>query len=97
MGARSIALLGSTCSGHGCFPPRVSLTGSSFFFINGTPVHAVGDAWAIHTCTTQAHAGVLAEGSSLMYVNGKPIGRVGDAIDCGSVVAEGSDFVFVNG
>jgi len=86
---------GDLCTGHECFPPRLSIAGSGNVFVNGKPVHRQGDAWEPHTCTDPntphgTHIGLLAGGSGSVNVNGKPIGRVGDPVDCGSKVATGS-------
>lgn len=85
--------LGDTCSGHGCFPPRNSTSGSNNVFINGIPAHRVSDSWAPHTCVT-THDSILASGSSTVFVNGLNLGRIGDLVACGSTVASGSDNVF---
>jgi uncharacterized Zn-binding protein involved in type VI secretion len=86
---------GDVCTGHDCFPPRVSTEGSGNVFINKIPAHRQGDSWAPHTCTDPktphgTHAGVLAGGSSSVRVNGQPLGRIGDPVSCGSLVASGS-------
>lgn len=90
---------GDVCTGHGCWPPRASTSGSPDVFVNGQPVHRQGDAWAPHTCPDipETHAGVLAGGSGTVFVNGKPIGRVGDPVSCGGAAASGSGNVFAGG
>ncbi len=88
----AVTLKGHTCTGHGCFPPRVSVAGQARFTVGKVPVHVKGDAWATHCCTAPphpCHAGALAAGSPRFTVAGQPIGRVGDPVDCGSQVAEG--------
>lgn len=87
---------GDVCTGHGCHPPRVSTSGSGDVFVNGIPIHRVGDSWAVHQCGDNVHAGSLAEGSPNVFANGIPVGRIGDSIDCGSAVSQGSPNVFVN-
>ncbi|MEF1312044.1 PAAR domain-containing protein [Vibrio mytili] len=85
-------------TGHGGFPPRVNTVGSGDVFCNGIPVHRQGDAWGVHCDPSPScHAGTLSGGSSSVFANGKPLGRVGDAVDCGSVVAAGSQNVFAGG
>ena len=81
-------------TGHDCFPPRPNTEGSDDVFVNGIPIHRVGDSWPVHVCGDSAHDGVLSNGSSSVSVNGKPVGRIGDMISCGSMVAQGSDDVF---
>ena len=91
----SVTRLGDFGSGHGCFPPRVSTSGSGDVFVNATAVHRVGDNWAIHACPDQgAHTSTLQTGSSTVFANNKGVGRMGDPIACGSVVAQGSPSVF---
>ena len=92
-----IAHLGSLCTGHHCFHPRPSIQGSPDAYVNGIPIHRMGDAWAPHTCGDSVHAGNLAVGSSTVFVNGQPIGRVGDLITCGSYVVTGSPDSFAGG
>ncbi|MCX8016447.1 MULTISPECIES: PAAR domain-containing protein [Tepidimonas] len=90
----AITRLGDRCSGHGCFPPRPSVSGASSVFVNGRAAHRAGDAWAVHCCGPSCHASVLAQGSSTVFAEGQPIGRVGDPVACGSTVAAGSPDVF---
>lgn len=92
---------GDNCTGHDCFPPRESTSGSPNVFINGMPAHREGDSWSSHTCTHPktphgSHGGSLAGGSGTVFVNGQPLGRVGDPVSCGSSVASGSPNVFVD-
>jgi len=88
---------GDVCSGHGGYPPRTATGGSSNVFINGLAAHRVGDSWAVHCQGNSCHPGTLAAGSGTVFVNGQPLGRIADAIDCGSVVAQGSENVFAGG
>jgi len=81
---------GDRCTGHACFPPRVNLTGSPDFIVNGKGVHRVGDTWAVHVCGLSAHGGVQQSGSSTIFANGKAVARIGDSISCGSFNAQGS-------
>ena len=89
--------LGDTCTGHGSFPPRAATEGSPNVFINGQPVHRVGDAWAVHCDSSGCHPSTTASGSSSVFCNGKPVARIGDDVACGSVIAKGSSNVFVGG
>lgn len=93
------ARLSDTCTGHGWWPPRPNVAGSSNVIINGRGAHRVGDAWAAHTCPSipETHGGSLASGSSTVIVNGKQLGRIGDSVSCGSRVATGSSNVIVGG
>ena len=94
----AVVLLGQTCSGHDCAPPRANDQGSPNVFVNGKPVHREGDHWGYHACPLAIpHDGVLQKGSSTVFVNGKGIARIGDPISCGSVCAEGSPNVFAGG
>lgn len=90
------ARLGDRCTGHGCWPSRVSISGSPTVFINGKPAHRQGDAWAVHCCPKKGcHGSVLAAGSPVVYTDGRQQGRVGDPVACGSRVLTGSPNVFV--
>lgn len=91
---RAVVRLGDICTGHFCFPPRTSITASTNVFVNGKGAVRVGDAWAVHVCDTDFHAGIQIGGSSTVLVNGKPLARIADAINCGSFCAMGSTNVF---
>ena len=94
----AVTRLGDQCTGHGCYPPRPNIQASPNVFCNGIAVHRETDGWAVHCCPPPVcHAGNLASGSSTVFVNGLECGRIGDPVDCGSVVAEGSDNVFCGG
>ena len=86
--------LGDVCTGHDCFPPRLSIEASDNVFINGIGAHRIEDAWETHCCTIICHDAVAAEGSSTVFINGKAAVRIGDMISCGSVSAQGSPSVF---
>ncbi|MBG24038.1 MAG: PaaR repeat-containing protein [Idiomarinaceae bacterium] len=86
------ARVGDSCTGHGDKGPRPIVEGSGDVFINGQPVARVGDDLADH-----GHDGPLkkiSSGSSTVFVNGQPVARIGDDVECGSILAEGSDNVF---
>lgn len=83
------------CSGHGCWPPRIAVSGSPNVKCEGQAVIRVGDSWAVHTCIT-SHGGTQASDSPNVFVNGQALARVGDSISCGSSNAQGSQTVFVN-
>ncbi|MDD3675231.1 PAAR domain-containing protein [Thauera propionica] len=91
----AVTRLGDLCTGHGCYPPRPSISAASTVYVNGLPAHRVSDAWAAHGCARcPAHGGTLARGSSTVFAEGRAIGRIGDPVDCGSYVAHGSPNVF---
>lgn len=89
--------LGDLCSGHGCWPPRPSITASDNVLVNSLGAVRLNDAYAVHCCHAKCHPGVLIAGSSSVFINGRKAGRIGDAIDCGSVVAQGSMNVQIGG
>ena len=88
--------LGDLCTGHGPWPPRLSIAGSPDVVIEGSAALRVGDAWAVH-CAGACHGGAQASGSGSVFVNGRPLARIGDAVDCGSAVASGAATVFAGG
>lgn len=97
-----VTRLNDSCSGHDCFPPRSSSSGSPNVFVNNLPAHRQGDSWLPHTCTHPkiphgTHGGALSSGSSTVFVNAKQLGRVGDPISCGSSVSSGSPNVYAGG
>jgi len=85
------------CSGHGCFPPRITRNGSSDVIVNGRGWHRQLDGWDIHCCKKNCHPGILRSGSKTVIVNGRQAGRIFDPISCGSVVKTGSTDVIVGG
>jgi len=81
---------------HGC--GSMDVGGSPNVFINGFPVHRVGDA--------ESHGGIQVEGSSTVFANGIAIARVGDMGAVGEPIppfhppnpeATGSPNVFAGG
>lgn len=94
---RAATRFGDTCTGHGCFPPRVNDQGSPTVNINGKPAHRQGDHWVVHVCGKNSHDSVAQTGSGTVNINGKQAMRIGDPIACGSVVAQGSPDVFIGG
>lgn len=92
----AVSRLGDQCSGHGCFPPRAGANASNNVFANGIATHRLGDGWQAHCCDI-CHPGTVAGGSSTVFINGKPAARIGDSIDCGSLIAQGSNNVFIGG
>ena len=90
------ARLSDICSGHDCFPPRSGASASNNVFINGLRAHKQGDGWQSHCCDT-CHPGTVASGSRKVYINGSAAARIGDQINCGSLIAQGSNSVFIGG
>jgi len=93
----AVTRLGDLCTGHGCFPPRPSVSASPNVFANMIPVHRQSDAWSVHCCGPSCHGAVLAAGSPNVFANNLQVGRIGDPVACGSFVAAGSPNVFANG
>lgn len=84
------------CSGHGCFPPRVSCSGSPNVFANSLPAKRVGDCFIPHGCPgCPPHMGVQALGCSTVFANLLPWSGIGHLVSCGGVAATGSPNVFV--
>lgn len=89
--------LGDSCTGHGCYPPRINSSASGNVIINGKGAHRVGDSWIPHGCgVCIPHPGTQASGSGTIIINGIPAARVGDSISCGSTNAQGSANVIGN-
>lgn len=44
------ARLQDFCSGHGCYPPRPSISASTDVFVNSRGFHCLGDSWETHCC-----------------------------------------------
>lgn len=82
--------------GHGCFPPRSNISGSTTTFADNRSVHRKGDSWLIHQCKDKIHDGVLSSGSNSVFVDNRPVGRIGDSISCGDKAKTGSSTVFAD-
>lgn len=94
----AVTRLGDACTGHGCYPSRQSVEGSSNVFVNGIACHRQTDAWIPHGCgVCTPHGGNTSAGSGTVYVNSVQIARIGDPVSCGSSIAEGSGNVFAGG
>lgn len=86
---------GDVCTGHGGYPSRGCSQGSPDVFVNGLPVHRVGDKWDHHDDGNGSHDAIMLEGANGVYVNGRPIAMTGCEISCGSKTHQGSDDVLV--
>lgn len=85
------ARINDLCTGHGCWPPRVTDQGSPDTYVNNRNQHRQGDHWITHCCPNRGcHDSSLLNGSPTSYVNNKQRGRVADFVACGSIVATGS-------
>lgn len=81
--------------GHGCFPPRPNIDGSSTTFVDGKGVHRLTDKWLIHMCGNKSHDGSLISASTTVFADNKGIGRIGDSISCDDKTKGGSSTVFI--
>lgn len=94
----AVAFVGVPCSGHDCFPPRISVaSNNATVFVNGLPVHVVSDPWPIHSCEGDSHAGVVISGAPRAFINGLPVARIGDGVggvDCLSLISGGSGVLY---
>jgi uncharacterized Zn-binding protein involved in type VI secretion len=96
--ALPVSRIGDNCSGHSSFVPRPIVEGSGDVFVNGIPCARVGDALAPHGSSSPSppHGGSISSGSATVFVNGQPMARISSAVDCGSVIVQGSGNVFVS-
>lgn len=94
MSIRGVTRLGDSCTGHGGFKPRACDQGSPNVFVNGKPLHRVGDHWPRHEKGKAGHDAITTGGSSTVFCNGKPVARISDSVGCGSIIAQGSTNVF---
>ena len=81
--------LTDVCTGHSCYPPRPSITGSPDVFTNNLNQMRLTDLYAVHCCSG-CHGGYLAAGSGSVFVNNLPAGREGDAVSCGGAASNHS-------
>ena len=79
----SVTRLGDLGSGHGCFPPRVSTSGSSNVFVNNIAWSCQGDVNTVHLlpgAPCPSHQRPIAIGSTTVFVNDVGAGRIGYSI-----------------
>lgn len=81
--------------GHGCFPSRPNIDGSTDVIIDGLGAHRKDDKWLIHICGKQSHDGSLSSASNTVFANNRGIGRIGDSISCGDTVKTGSSTTII--
>lgn len=99
----AVATYPTRCSGHEGFAPRTSLVSkNTTVFVEGKPIHIVGDNFSPHSDGERIHTGVIISGSSNVFVNGQPIARIGDGVagvenPCGSLISVGSPTVYCGG
>ena len=94
---RKMSLLGHIDTGHDACPPRPNNEASPDVFVDGIPVHRVGDGWSAHGCDDHPpHGATTVSGSSFVFINGQPSSFIGSAVSCGSSIAQGSDYVFID-
>lgn len=82
--------IGDMTAGHGCFPPRPTITGSSNVFIEDIQAHRVSDMVMVHCCGPVCHDGVTLTGSPKVFINGLQAARVGDIVSCGDTLLIGA-------
>lgn len=92
----NISHIGSLSRGHGGFPSKKLLVGSTDVFVNNKPVGRVGDLWEVHCNSKSCHDSKTIAGSADVFVNNKPLARIGDPLDCGDTILTGSNDVFSN-
>ena len=92
-----IVRINDNCSGHECWPPRPSISGSPNVFVNNQRVERYNDELEIHCCTEDkddCHNG-LHIGVRNVKANNRSVQIRFDPIDCGSVCDECSGNVMV--
>tara|TARA_B100000029_G_scaffold434837_1_gene448480 strand:+ start:1845 stop:2144 length:300 start_codon:yes stop_codon:yes gene_type:complete len=90
-----ISRLGDMESGHQCWHPVKTVTGSANVMINKVPANKVGDITKTHKCGKKPpHPDKCSKGSKTLLINKKPAMRIGDLLSPGgAVMAEGSHSV----
>jgi len=86
------------CSGHKCYPPTVSVSGSSNVFSDDLPVHRVSDMYVPHCCKT-CHPVITSKASPSVYANDLACSHIGSSTSCSSknIMMTGSSTVWVEG
>ena len=90
----NVALKGSICSGHDCFPPRDVIQYSPNVFAEGREVARDTDAVRVHCCIS-CHGRNLAGGSATVFVNNLRLAHLGTPVNCGgNVVSDVANTVY---
>jgi len=92
----AITRLEDESAGHG-FSARPNNQASGTVFVNGKGVHRQGDSWPLHCLGPVCHTSKTETGSSTVFINNVQCARIGDPLDCGDMIAQGSDTVFAGG
>ena len=94
---RAIVRLGDMSTGHDGYPGRPNNSASPDVFVNGIPMHRIGDTWPAHSNGSNSHSSVTVGSGQTIFCNGMGIALVGDMLDCGDTIAEGSPNSFCGG
>lgn len=89
--SKPAARLGDKDTGHPGAGPTPIITASSDVIINGKGAARKGDKLKKHHKGTRA----ITRGANSVLINGKPAARVSDTINCGGVIIQGSNNVFI--
>ena len=100
---KPIGLAGLPLTPHGIYPPPVPEPApkghSATVFVNGRPVHRVGDKFVLHRALGflpgTEHSDTLITGQPTVFADGKMIAFQGSSTDHGSQVVTGSHTVFM--
>lgn len=89
-----VARITDMSTGHGCFPPQTTSSGSNNVAVDGLGVHRRTDSWPVHCCIT-CHPSTTVGSSSTVFINGLGAARIQDFINCGESIMTGSSTVFI--
>jgi uncharacterized Zn-binding protein involved in type VI secretion len=88
--------MGDICTGHGCFPPRPSCSGSPDVIINSLPAKRMGDCFLPHACPgSPPHMGLQVAGCPRTLADSLPMSAIGHPVSCGSFNLTGSPDTFI--
>lgn len=93
-----VAFLGSVSTGHGCWPPTVTVVGHPQVLVSLFPIHLLGMPWLPHCCVFPmkdkcfCHFGVAA-GPMNVLVNLSPVQAMGSIIKCCGPASPHIDFI----
>lgn len=78
-------------TGHDCFKPTKTATGSVTTFTEQFPQVRVSDSYVPHCCPKKGcHPPIASQGSQTVFVDGLAKHLVGHACNCGDFAATGS-------
>jgi len=91
----AVRLGADSTTGHGCFPPSKTATGSTTVFTDQMPTVRMSDQYALHCCPAMGcHTPTASQGSQTTFSDGLAKHLMMHQCSCGDKAATGSMTTF---